>query len=56
MMESFLAFNYNALTNFAYLIKSNIWLVLMIAALAATVVLKLKEEVDTAVNEEQNIL
>ena len=56
MLESFLAFNQNALSNFAYMMKSNLWLSLMLVGVIGTIVLLMKEEVDTAVHEEQNIV
>lgn len=56
MLASFLAFNINALNNFIYLLTSNLWSFLMIIALAGTVILRLKEEIDMSVREEQNVI
>ena len=56
MIESFWAFNYNALTNILYLFKSNLWIILLAVSMLASIILRLKEEVDTSVNEEQNII
>ena len=56
MLESFLAFNQNAFSNFAYMMKSNLWFSLMLVGVIGTIVLLMKEEVDTAVHEEQHIV
>lgn len=55
-MESFLAFNQNALSNFAYMLTSNFWFSFLLIGVIGTIILYLKEEVDTAVHEEQNII
>lgn len=55
-MDSFFAFNINAVNNFLYMISSNLWFFLIIFGAIGTIVLLLKEEVDTAVREEQNII
>lgn len=56
LMESFLAFNQNALSNFAYMLTSNFWFSFLLIGVIGTIILYLKEEVDTAVHEEQNII
>lgn len=56
MFNSFTAFNVNALSNFVYMVTSNGWMFLMIFSLFGTIVLRLKEQVDTSVREEQNII
>lgn len=56
MWESFLAFNQNAIYNFAYLVSTNLAILLMLVGVIGISVLLLKEEVDTAVRDEQNIL
>lgn len=56
MLESFLAFNVNGINYFIYMITSNFWLFLILIGMAGTIILQLKEEVDTAVREEQNII
>lgn len=56
MFSSFLAFNMNALSNFIYMVTSNGWMFLMIFSLFGTLVLRLKEQVDIASGEEQNII
>ena len=55
-MDSFFAFNINAVNNFLYMISSNLWFFLIIFGAIGTIILLLKEEVDTAVREEQNII
>lgn len=56
MLESFLAFHVNGINYFIYMITSNFWLFLILIGMAGTIILQLKEEVDTAVREEQNII
>ena len=55
-MDSFVAFNINAVNNFIYMLTSNLWFFLIIIGVVGTIILQLKEEVDTAVREEQNII
>lgn len=55
-MDSFTAFNINAVNNFIYMLTSNLWFFLIIIGVIGTIILQLKEEVDTAVREEQNII
>lgn len=55
-MSDFIAFNVNAVSNFVYVLTSNLWFMLMILSVAGTILLLLKEEIDTAVHEEQNII
>lgn len=54
--QSLKAFNINALNNIVYLFINNLWFFLMVAALMGIIVLQLKEEVSTAVRDEQNII
>ena len=56
MIHSFITFNINALTNFLYMIMNNAWFLLLIFSVIGTIALRLKEEVDTSVRNEQNIL
>jgi hypothetical protein len=56
MLESFIAFNVNALNYFIYLITSDLSMFLVIAACIGTIVLKVKSEIDTSTYEEQNII
>ena len=55
MIHDFLAFNANAFRHLVYLFSSNLWMILLLAAMVGTVVLRLKETVDTSVRDEQNI-
>lgn len=56
ILDSFYAFNVNAWMNIVYVFRSNFWLVLIAASAIATIVLSLKEEVESVVTEEQNII
>lgn len=56
MWESFIAFNKNAASNFMYMITSNFWFLFLLVAVIGTIVLQLKDQIDNAVREEQNIL
>jgi len=56
MLESFKAFNINAVSNFLYLITSNYWFLLLIAGVIGVIVLSLKEEIDTSYDDSQSVL
>ena len=56
MLQSFYAFNVNGINNMLYLMSSNLWSILIAFSAAATILMKLKEESDYSVREEQNIL
>lgn len=47
MLDSFIAFNINGISNFIYMITSNLWFLLLLVGVVGTIVLLLKEEVDT---------
>lgn len=55
-LQSFSAFNVNGINNLVYIMSSNLWSILIALGAAFTVIMKLKEETDYAVREEQNIL
>ena len=56
MLNSFLAFHVNAVSNFAYMVTSNLWFLLLIIGVVGTIALNLKEEIDVSVREEQNLI
>ena len=56
MLQSFIAFHVNGVSNIIYLITHNFWIFLIIFGLFGTILLNLKEEVDMSHNEEQNII
>ncbi len=56
MFESFRAFNVNAANNFLYMLTSNLWIFLIIIGVIGTIVLQIKDEIDSSVREEQNII
>ena len=51
MLNSFLAFHVNAVSNFAYMVTSNLWFLLLIIGVVGTIALNLKEEIDVSVRE-----
>ena len=55
-VESFVTFNQNAVSSLVYLMKNNIWFILIAVNAALTAILKLKAAVDVTVHEEQNIV
>ena len=56
MWESFVSFNVNGVGNFIYILTSNPWFLMLLTGFVGTVILQLKEEVDTSIREEQNII
>lgn len=56
MLDSFLAFNVNAVSHFIYLLTDNLFLLLLIASVIGTILLKLKDEIDSSIREEQNVI
>ena len=56
MLESFIAFNQNAVSNFLYVLSANSYFILLLVGVIGTIALYLKEDVDTAVYEEQNMI
>lgn len=55
ILESFAAFNRNAFSSLAYIMQTNLWIILSIAGAAAIVVMNIREEVEDYVSEERNI-
>lgn len=56
IFESFKAFNINGLNYLIFMIKSNIWVIIMMFAVIGTVIMELKAEVDKAVRDEHHII
>ncbi len=56
MLQSFIAFHYNALNNIIYMFTNNLFLLILVFACFATSFLMMKEEVRVAVNERQDII
>lgn len=56
MLRSFIAFNINAANNFLYMLTSNFWFIFLLIGVIGTIILLMKEEIDTAVRDEQNII
>lgn len=55
-MRDFIAFNINAISYFVYMLITNVWFLLLGVGATGTIILRLKEEIDTSVREEQNII
>ena len=56
LLDSFKAFNENAVNRIAYSFSTNWWLILFVAAIVVCVILGVKEESQGVYREEQNIL
>lgn len=55
-LNSFFAFNTNAISNIAYIVQSNIWFLPLIIGNIGVIFLNIRTEIDLAVSEEQNII
>ena len=55
-LNSFFAFNTNAISNIIYIIQSNIWFIPLIVGNIGVILLNVRAEIDMAVSEEQNII
>ena len=53
MLNSFLAFHVNAVSNFAYMVTSNLWFILLIIGVVGTIALNLKEEICVSLRKDQ---
>lgn len=56
LLDSFVAFNLNAVNRIAYSFSTNWWLIVFVVAIVICVILGVKEESQTVYREEQNIL
>lgn len=56
LMESFKAFNENAVYSLLYIMQNNVWFIVIAIAAFASIFMMLKEELNYSVNEEQNII
>lgn len=56
MLNSFIAFHYNAMNNIIYMFTNNLFLLALVLSCVASSYLMLKEEVRTSVNETQDII
>lgn len=56
LLQSIIAFHVNSVSNFLYLITSNLWMLLVVVALLWNVFLNLKLTVDDSINEKQVII
>lgn len=54
--NAFAAFNVNGITNLLFAIKSNWWFLLISAGAVCSMILSLKEEIETTVTQEQQVL
>lgn len=56
MINDFFAFNINGINNILYLLQTNLSFIIILIGVIGIAFLRLKYEVDMAVNEEENIL
>ena len=56
LIQSFLAFNQNGISHLGYLFQQNYFIFLLIGCLIATIIIRLKEEIDVNPTEERMIL
>lgn len=56
ILECFRAFNVNSFNSLAYVVTTNLWMILTIVGSLAIVVMNVKEEIEDYVTEEQNII
>lgn len=56
LLESFKAFNENAVYSLLYIMQNNVWFIVIAIAAFASIFMMLKEELNYSVNEEQNII
>ena len=56
VLNDFLAFNINGINNIIYLLQTNLSFILILIGVIGIAAMRLKYEVDMAVNEEENIL
>lgn len=55
LIQSFIAFNKNAINNFIYTFSSNTWFIIITICAVAFVALNLRSALEEYVTEEQNI-
>lgn len=55
LIQSFIAFNRNAVNNFIYTFSSNTWFIIITICAVAFVALNLRDALEDYVTEEQNI-
>lgn len=55
-MGDFITFNLNAINYFVYMLITNIWFLLLGIGAAGSILLRLKEQIDSSVRDEQNII
>ena len=55
-MSDFIAFHINGLNHFLYMLTSNAWFLLLLTWVTGTIILRVKEEMDESVREEQNMI
>lgn len=55
-MSELFAFHMNAFSNLLYIFITNIWFILLGIGTAGTILLRLKDKIDTSIRDEQNII
>lgn len=56
MLDSFIAFNQNALNSLLYIMQQNIWFVVIALCAVSSTAMLLRQEMNYSVSEEQNII
>ena len=56
IIECFRAFNVNSFNSLAYMIETNLWMILSIAGAVAIIIMNIKEEVEDYVDEQHPII
>lgn len=56
IIETLITVQANAISSLSYLFSANRWLILLIFGTIGCIILLLKEEIDGAVREEQNMI
>ncbi len=56
MIESFIAFNVNAFSSLTYLFMTNWWFIFIAIGAVSSMVMMLRDEVDSVVKNEQQVL
>lgn len=56
MLRDLMTIQANAFSSLSYLFSTNLWFILMITGTIGCIILLLKEQIEDAVREEQNII
>lgn len=56
MLQSFIAFNVNSFNSVAYIVKTNLWMLMTVIGALTIIAMNLKEEIEDTVTERQTII